>query len=299
MRFALLLVSLLTVDRFVTPDKLPTVPKRTAPPVQPPDSDPTPIPQVCQCGCGKANCNCGRTASSCNDAVQLDEAALTKAMSHKPTVSLAARQTQCLVFTMPGCPPCNSDKADRVPWITKSGWTESTDPNAHFRVVDIYENAALAEKHGVTACPTYVVTVNGLPVSKRTGSTPKETLVNDYLQAAKLAEANRPTVGAISVGKIKAEQVRFVRRLLGKTGTLQLGNEPIEQKFQSLTVKVPANFKLTWATDAAGKLTVNSDPQPTIHWGVLNQQIKTAVIADKRIDFVLPWAPDAMLEIED
>lgn len=279
MRYALILLAAFAVDKFVTPDKLPAVAKQPRPAVEPVEPTPDPISNVCNCGCGKTNCQCGRTATSCTDAVQFDEAALRQVMEAKPSASLKIPSGELWMFSPPWCAFCG-------PTATRLGTGDQ-------------ETRLVVKKHDAHFVPTGGYPCFYDPVQRKQWSGhPKDMAELRRSFGIQPQATARPEVG-INVGKIKRQQVTLARQILGKSGSVQLGNEPIEHVANSLTVKIPANLKVTWTTDAEGKLKVETTPSVAVHWGILHQDVASAVIGDRKVDLSLPWAPDVTLDIDD
>jgi thiol-disulfide isomerase/thioredoxin len=266
-RIVALVVALLGVDRFVTPDKLPRVVSPRPPAVVPDD---------------------GRGGA----AVAIDEANLRRVM----TARVPARRTQCLFFTASWCASCEAAKADLEAWLKPAGWMLGDEEDAHFRYVDFESNPDMAKEHGVTTLPTFVLTVGGNVISKRSGYPGRQQLVKEFLEASR--NFSPPRVEGVRVGTIQRSYVDIARQWLGSEGSASLGNDAISHEVSGVTVTVPANVKLSWST-SNGAMKVESRPGVRVEWQGFSREIGSATVNDREIALSVPWAPDVTLEIVD
>jgi hypothetical protein len=266
------------VDKFVTPDKLPSVPKQQRPAVEPSvEPEPTPIPQRCQCGCGKSNCTCGRKMSSCDS--RIDEAALQSVMGHKLSASLKVPDEEVVLFAPTWCHHC---------------------PATEKRLDGGDQNTRIVVKHEDAHFPVPLYPCFWNPKTTRYWcGVPKDM---DELRRHLRMEppvTKYPELGAITVYTFTKEEGDWLKDIFGESGPINLPNkERVVDLGHGASLKIPKRF--SGDNKIADGVTHATFKTPLeMKWGVLNQTCTGLTIKGNVVTWELPWAPDAVTPIDE
>ena len=80
------------------------------------------------------------------------------------------------------CPSCVKAKADFQPWLTKSKWRVSDQPDAHVRLIDVDVSPEALVQYRVEKLPTFILFRDGVEVERIEGYPGRWHLVKRFLE---------------------------------------------------------------------------------------------------------------------
>lgn len=269
----MLTAALFAVDKFVTPDKLPSVNQQLEP--IPDAGVPSPIAASgCKpgCGCNRPGCNCGEViaAAGCQANVQWNLPAVSVFREAQPADVIE-------MYAPVWCSACpqwqallgDGDGQTRLKWIKAECPLAIKSP--------VYPLAYHRKSNTYTPGDKLPKTMDG--IREKFGLKPKPST----------------HLSAISAGTIDRKWVEPIAKLLGESGSVQLGNAAYQDKFGIASVSVPAQFHAAWST-SGGKTTAKFSNQPLIKLAVIEQKLDGVSWDGKSLTLMIPWMPDLVLE---
>jgi hypothetical protein len=223
------------------------------------------------CKCAIKDCKCGARGLPCN-ALSIDESKVAIVQAQ------AAYETPHIVgFAPKWCVACkfHRDRLGDGDQLTRIEWRET---EAHFT----------PESYPVLYDPTRLKQLAGQNIP---------ATMDGVRVAFGIKPVARGHVAALPIGTIAREYVTQFRRVAGKRGSFELGNDAVSELYGGFTVEAPANFTAKW-TLKDGALRVEFPKRPKIRYGVLYQDMQAIAIGDDKVTLELPWAPDAVLTIK-
>lgn len=264
---AVLFLASLGIDKFVTPDQLPTVDKSRPVVVPEADPQPTPIQAGCQCGCKRAQCSCSKSLTACTSPVQLDATAVERFANE------VNRLPVVWGFAPEWCPNCPE-------WVTKFGQGNET-----FRIEWKHKEAHYEQDSGEYPCFYYPAE------SKQLVKTPQtlEDIQRGFGIKPKMSSA------IIQVGTLKNSDIAESLKYLELADAVTITNKPFVYMLYGYPIEVPANFTATKTVAGDTTRLAFSPPLKTKLTAIgvnLHQACDAVEITPTRIELSLPGAPD-------
>lgn len=266
------------VDKFVTPDQLPTVDKTR--PVVTPEADPqpaptpTPIKQGCQCGCNRAACGCAKSMTSCSSPLQLDATAVER------FARMSGDVPEVWVFAPLWCAACpahekrlgNGDETVRLVWKHQE---------AHFTPANGFYPCFYYPSEGKQLLSTPATVAD---IRKGFGIKPKTSLA------------------VIQVGTLSRSALLPILSRSQHADSVTMKNDSWTEDVYGYPVTIPKDATVSKVSVPNGhrySFSPNLKTEMKTMLGTIKQDCNAVVITTDRVELELPSAPDVYFKLVD